>query len=111
MYTLIKTMMAIKEAQVATTWENVFVDLIEAMPAEMITSDVIKFCVTKGNLAETERNRLLCCRLVAAMAKKMNPIVIEQELSQRIVSLCQDTAFVVRQHMAQSMGGIMVALG
>lgn len=103
--------MLIKETQVSSTWENVFVDLIDAMPYDLITHEVIKFCITKGNLAETERNRLLCCKLIAVLAKKMNPGTIEQELSQRIITLCQDTAFVVRQSMAQNLNSIMIALG
>ena len=75
-YNFVKQMLAIKDAQVTNTWEGVLVDLIAVMPTEVITPEVLKYCVSKGNLSESEKSRTLSCRLYGSLAKRLDAYVV-----------------------------------
>lgn len=72
MHSVIKTMLTLKSPDVIAAWEEPLLQSILHVPIDIIHDDLLKICISKGSLSETEKNRVYACKMFGAFSRRLD---------------------------------------
>lgn len=106
-----KTMLAVKMVEVRVRWGTLLVQLLEYLPVERLTTDIIPLALKKSEHVQPQDQRELSCRVLGSVCQQLPSEKVEALILPRALELCQDTNVGVRQNMCQQLYSIAHSLG
>jgi hypothetical protein len=75
LFPFIQSMTGIRDDDVSSIWQDVLIKAIQFINIETLKTDVLEFATSKGNLYESEKNRVFCCQLFGAFSTRFKAYV------------------------------------
>eukprot|EP00232_Nephroselmis_pyriformis_P017459 CAMPEP_0182900592 /NCGR_PEP_ID=MMETSP0034_2-20130328/28966_1 /TAXON_ID=156128 /ORGANISM="Nephroselmis pyriformis, Strain CCMP717" /LENGTH=678 /DNA_ID=CAMNT_0025034831 /DNA_START=313 /DNA_END=2346 /DNA_ORIENTATION=+ len=100
-----------RDDEVVVAWLGVLIPMVPHLAKDVVSRDVLKLALAKGEVAETVQSRGICCRLLGTIAPHIDRQLIMDTFFHKSMALCQDTDYQVRICMAQQLEPIARAVG
>ncbi|CAK9200199.1 unnamed protein product [Sphagnum troendelagicum] len=97
--------------EVLHTWLCTLQVLIPLLPLQVVTGDVMKMALSKGEGEESVQAHKVCCTMLGAIAPMLEAKDIIQNFLPKTMGFCQDTDLEVRLCMCQQLNAISRAVG
>ncbi|KAH7280006.1 hypothetical protein KP509_37G047500 [Ceratopteris richardii] len=97
--------------EVLHTWIDLLCLLVPKLSLQVVKEDLIQLALTRGKVEEAVTSRVICSRLLGAIAPMLESQEIEQLFLDKAMGLCQDTDTEVRISMCNQLNAISRAVG
>ncbi|KAJ7545257.1 hypothetical protein O6H91_09G112900 [Diphasiastrum complanatum] len=97
--------------EVVHAWTEVLCAMATMLPKKIILENLLKLAFLKGEVDETSQSRIVCGRILGAVAPLLDGLEIERVFLHKAMSLCQDTDSEVRICMCQQLNVISRGVG
>ncbi|KAJ3343035.1 Serine/threonine-protein phosphatase 4 regulatory subunit 4 [Gonapodya sp. JEL0774] len=100
-----------RSQEVVEVWAELLITTIKYLPMETIENDILPEALIDGGLAQPVPFRIWCCRVLGAVALRLDGKKIERLFFKRAMTLCQDTDYEVRRCMCLQLPALARSLG
>ncbi|KAJ3295474.1 Serine/threonine-protein phosphatase 4 regulatory subunit 4, partial [Borealophlyctis nickersoniae] len=100
-----------KDSETVQVWSDILILAIKFMPLDVIENEILPEALLDGGLAQPSPFRLWCCRVLGAVATRMEGKKAEDLFFRKAMTLCQDTDYEVRACMCRQLNAIARAVG
>ncbi|KAJ1343488.1 hypothetical protein BSLG_001930 [Batrachochytrium salamandrivorans] len=87
-------------------WADVYISCIKHLSIDAIVQQILPDALADGGLAQPASYRIWCCRILGAIATRIEDLFLFKALS-----LCQDTDYDVRKSMCYQLNSIAKGVG
>lgn len=100
-----------RDPELSTAWLETLLSIMELLPKEIISREVLHRAVAKGQLSQPVASRLASCQILACAAPKFTSVEVKREILSVVLSLCQDVEYEVRACMSRLLCPVAQVLG
>ncbi|KAH6602287.1 hypothetical protein BASA61_001272 [Batrachochytrium salamandrivorans] len=100
-----------KDEDTAAAWADVYISCIKHLSIDAIVQQILPDALADGGLAQPASYRIWCCRILGAIATRLDGKRIEDLFLFKALSLCQDTDYDVRKSMCYQLNSIAKGVG
>ncbi|MCO5558195.1 hypothetical protein L7F22_011774 [Adiantum nelumboides] len=102
---------AIQINEILQAWIELLCLLVPKLSLKVVKEDLLQLALARGKVEEAVSSRVVCSRLLGAIAPMLEPQEIEQLFLNKAMALCQDTDAEVRISMCNQINAISHAVG
>ena len=92
-----------RETDVVEAWLASLFAMLPWLSQASMRADVSDLALSKGQVEETVESRVVCCRIMGALAPHLDRSALESKLFRKAMALCQDTDAEVRICMCEQL--------
>lgn len=100
-----------RDPELSIAWLETLLAVMELLPKEIISKEVMYRAVAKGQLSQPIVSRLAACQILAKAATKFSAFEVRRDILSIVLSLCQDVEYEVRACMSRLLFPVAEALG
>ena len=92
-----------RETEIVEAWLAALFAMVPWLSQASLRGDVANLALSKGQVEETVDSRVVCCRLMGALAPHLERSALESKLFRKAMAMCQDTDAEVRICMCEQL--------
>ncbi|KAJ3127944.1 Serine/threonine-protein phosphatase 4 regulatory subunit 4 [Nowakowskiella sp. JEL0407] len=110
-YNLSEKLYQSPEDEISSIWTEIQFKTIPKLSSEYIEQQILPKILINVNLSHPAQFRVWTCRVIGAVAEKLNTNIFQDKLLPKVQNLCQDTDGEVRSSMCRQLNTIGKTIG